>query len=135
MFIMIEIKERLAQETIFPEPADPVPDPNQPIGYINVVQEEVNGIQNVLYSEKWINGVRQENLTQQIGTAYVVKVPIQRHVIVGAGTIIPSGAAGSGNWRWPVQNPTITCNYYCYANHGGVDFYNLYKPWDYVLAI
>ena len=132
---VIVTKERLAQEIVFPKAAEPVSDPSKPLGYIEVVQEEVNGINNVLYSEKWINGVRQENMTQTIGDPYVVIAPVQRQVIVGAGTIVPSGSAGSGNWRWPVQNPTITCNYYCYANHGGVDFYNLYKPWDYVLAI
>ena len=128
-------KERLAQEVIFPEPIVYEEDKDQPIGYTNVVQEEENGLQNVLYSEKWINGVRQETLTQKMGDPYVVKAAVRGKVIIGAETIIPTNTAGTGNWRWPVQNPTITCDYYCYAGHGGVDFYNLYNPWDYVLAV
>ena len=128
-------KERLAQEVIFPEPVEYEEDKTKSIGYTEIVQEEENGLQNVLYSEKWINGVRQESLTQKLGDPYVIKAAVRGRVIIGAETIIPSGLAGTGNWRWPVQNPAITCDYYCYAGHGGVDFYNLYKPWDYALAI
>ena len=128
-------KERLAQEIIFPESVEYVEDKSLPIGHMETIQEEKNGIQNVLYSEKWINGVRQDDQASIIGEPYIVSAPVRGKVCVGADSIIPSGTAGTGNWRWPVQNPLITCDYYCYAGHGGVDFYNLYNPWDYALAI
>lgn len=125
-------KERLAQEVVFPEATIYIEDKALPIGQSKVETEESNGIRNVLYTETWVNGVLQDGNEK---SSVIVKTPTQGRVIIGAGSIIPRITAGSGNWRWPVSNPIITCDYYCYAGHGGVDFYNLYKPWDYVLAI
>lgn len=126
-------KERLAQEITFPD-GEPVyqEDSSLAMGQTLVSQEEENGLKNVLYSEIWENGILKS------GTNIREDVLIQsksKIIKVGTGTIVSSGSAGTGNWRWPVSNPSITCDFYCYANHGGVDFYNLYKPWDYVLAV
>ena len=85
-----------------------------------------------MYAETWVNGVLQDGTEK---SSVVVKTPTQGKILIGAGSKIPTGRAGTGNWRWPVQNPLITCDFYCYAGHGGVDFYNLYNPWDYVLAV
>lgn len=129
---VVVTKERLAQEVLFPDPAEYVEDNDLPIGMSKIDVVESNGLRNVLYSEIWVNGVLQEGTEK---SSVDVKAATRGKILIGTGTIIPSGSAGTGNWRWPVSNPKITCDYYCYANHGGVDFYNLYNPWDYVLAI
>ena len=125
-------KERLAQEVMFPDNTIYVEDVSLPIGQTIVDTVEANGIKNVLYAETWVNGVLQDGTEK---SSVVVKTPTQGKILIGAGSKLPTGRAGTGNWRWPVQNPLITCDFYCYAGHGGVDFYNLYNPWDYVLAI
>ena len=57
--------------------------------------------------------------------------PVQ--AIIRVGTMhVPD--IGTGNWGYPVNNPMITCNYTCYANHGGVDFQNMYNRYDVVIA-
>lgn len=125
-------KQRLAQEVVFPDPVVYVENNSLPIGKLEVDVVEANGLKNVLYSEKWINGVLQEGIEQ---SSVIVKEAVQGVTFIGAGSVVPTETFGSGNWRWPVANPTITCDFTCYAGHGGVDFYNLYNPWDYVHAI
>lgn len=126
-------KQRLAQEITFPEGGTVYQeDDSLAMGQTLVSQEEENGLENVLYSEIWENGVLKSGnkIKEDVLIQWKSKI-----IKIGTGTIVESGSAGTGNWRWPVSNPMITCDFYCYANHGGVDFYNLYKPWDYVLAV
>lgn len=125
-------KERFTQEVVFPDTTVYIEDKSLPIGQTIIDTAESNGIRNVLYTETWINGVLQEGVEK---SSVIIKAATQGRVLIGAGSIIPEGSSGSGNWRWPVQNPIITCDYYCYAGHGGVDFQNLYNRWDYVLAV
>lgn len=125
-------KERLTQEILFPEPAVLVEDSSLPVGQRQVDIQESNGLRNVLYTERWINGVLQEGSEK---SSVIISSPVQGRTLIGAGTIITSEVQGSGNWRWPVANPSITCDFTCYAGHGGVDFYNLYNPWDYAHAV
>ena len=67
------------------------------------------------------NGVIQEG---NIISSNMVKEPIQGVIALGT-MALPD--VGTGNWGYPVKNPIVTCNYVCYANHGGTDFQNLYK--------
>lgn len=141
-------KERLTTEIYYPDPVKYVETDSLPMGHSEISTKEQNGLKKVLYEETWINGViPDKTINDSDGNSinpYAIKIwtdptpevmAIQGVVRIGTGTIVESGSAGTGNWRWPVSNPTITCDYYCYAGHGGVDFYNMYKPWDYVLAI
>ena len=125
-------KERFAQEVVFPDPIQYISDPSLPAGTKEVETEEQNGLRNVLYSERWVNGVLQEG---QEKSSVTLKEAIQGKTRIGAGAVTSIATFGSGNWRWPVVNPSITCDFTCYAGHGGVDFYNLYNPWDYAHAI
>ena len=127
-------KERLTQELIFPDPLVYIEDSSLPIGQFQVDVPESNGLKNVLYNEIWMNGVRQDKLATKVNEI-IVKDPVRGRTLIGAGSVIPTETYGSGNWRWPVANPSITCDYTCYAGHGGVDFYNLYNPWDYAHAV
>ena len=73
-------KERLAQEVIFPESTVYEEDESKPLGYTEIVQAQENGLQNVLYSEKWINGVRESG---SLKSETVVKEPVQGVTAIG----------------------------------------------------
>ena len=42
---------------------------------------------------------------------------------------------GTGNYVWPVDNPSITCHWGCYLNHTGTDFVNKYDRNGLVYAV
>ena len=121
-------KQRLAQQTVLPDSPLYKEDESLKQGARRIEVEEENGLRNVLYEEVWINGVIQEG--KEI-SSNMIKEPTQGVIALGT-MIMPD--IGTGNWRYPVDNPIITCNYVCYSNHGGVDFQNMYARWDYVYA-
>lgn len=121
-------KQRLAQQTVLPDSPLYKEDNTLKQGSRRIEIEEENGLKNVLYEETWINGVVQEGNEL---SSMMIKEPVQGVIAVGT-MALPD--VGTGNWRWPVNNPIITCNYTCYANHGGTDFQNLYNKWDVVYA-
>lgn len=121
-------KQRLSQQTVLPDSPIYKEDSSMKQGSRRIEVEEENGLKNVLYEETWINGVVQEG--NEI-SSMMIKEPTQGVVAVGTMTL-PD--VGTGNWRWPVDNPIITCNYTCYLNHGGTDFQNIYDVWDVVYA-
>ncbi len=46
--------------------------------------------------------------------------------------VIPS--VGSGRFRYPVDNPVVTCGWYCYAGHTATDFQNSVNRYGVVRA-
>ena len=92
------------------------------------VQTEENGSKNVKYLETWINGV---NVKGEEISSIVTKQPVQG--IIEYGTKILPGV-GSGSLRWPVDNPRITCRWYCYAGHTAIDVQNVYNRYGNVYA-
>lgn len=126
---VVVTKERLAQEVVLPDSPLYIEDETLKKGQRIVERTESNGIKNVLYEEEWKNGVIQ---TGNVISSLVVEEPVQGIIRVGT---MPTPDTGTGNWGWPVANPIITCHYTCYANHGGVDFQNMYNHWGEVLAI
>ena len=125
---VVVTKQRLAQETVLPDSPLYIEDPSVRQGTRSIERNESNGIQNVLYEEIWVNGVVQSG--SEISSSLQVE-PVQ--AIIRVGTMhVPD--IGTGNWGYPVNNPMITCNYTCYANHGGVDFQNMYNRYDVVIA-
>ena len=50
--------------------------------------------------------------------------PVQEILRVGT-KVIPG--VGTGSFRWPVDNPQITCRWYCYSGHKALDMINRYK--------
>lgn len=126
---IVVTKQRLAQEVVLPNTPIYKEDDTLKQGTRVIERNESNGVRNVLYEETWINGVVQSGKEM---SSLVVEEPIQG--IIRVGTFMPPDV-GTLNWGWPVDNPIITCNYTCYANHGGVDFQNLYNKWDLVYAL
>ena len=41
---------------------------------------------------------------------------------------------GTGTFRWPVDNPIISCGWGCYWGHRAIDVQNSYNHWDKVYA-
>lgn len=121
-------KQRLTQQTVLPDSPLYKEDETMKQGTRKIEVEEENGLRNVLFEETWINGVIQSGTEI---SSIMIKEPTQGVIAVGT-MVLPD--VGTGNWRFPTDNAIITCNYVCYANHGGVDFQNLYDKWDYVHA-
>jgi murein DD-endopeptidase MepM/ murein hydrolase activator NlpD len=98
------------------------------IGESEVRQEGVNGSRNVLYNEKWINGVLVVGTEQ---SSVEVTAPTTEVIAVGT---MQQPNVGTGNMRYPVDNPAITCRIGCYWGHNGTDFINQYDRWGDVYA-
>ena len=128
--VTIEVtKERLSQQYIVPEVPEYVEDDSLEIGeYVVRVQEET-GIKNVLYEEKWVNGVLDsgtllsENIIKQA-----------KRGVIAVGTK-PVYMVGTGNYIWPVDNPHINCHFGCYWGHTGTDFTNRYERYAPIYAV
>ena len=88
-----------------------------------------NGARNVLYEEKWINGVLVEG--EEVSSS-ITKEATNEVIAVGT-KALPH--IGTGNYRYPVDNAAISCPWGCYFGHRGVDFINLYEPWGNVYAV
>ena len=122
-------RERVARETIYPSKTKYIPDPTIREGIQRVVVREKNGYRRVRYRETYINGVLQPNAV--LLDSKVMEDPIQEQIRYGT-MIIPG--IGSGNFRWPVANPVISCGWYCYAGHQAIDIYDRYVKYAPILA-
>lgn len=121
-------KESVVEESVYPEAALLIEDPTLPKNEQEVIQQGVLGSQNALYDEKWINGV----LVSGIKTSSVItRQPVQE--IIKVGTYELPGV-GTGIFRWPVDNPFISCRWLCYNNHRAIDVQNRYDRYGAVLA-
>lgn len=129
---VVVTKQRLVQETITPDNPEYIRDSSIGAGKIEIVSDEVVGLENVLYQEEWINGVLQSG--NEISSK-VVREPIQGVIRIGVGATFQ---LGTGNFAWPTENPHITCGYACYVMngqiHNGTDIENRYNRWGPVLA-
>ena len=123
------VKENLSQTFITPETPEYVEDESLEEGKTRIITQEELGIKNQLYKETWINGVLQDG---ELLSENVIKQPIRGKIAVG--TMIVN-MIGTGNYVWPVDNPSITCHYGCYLNHTGTDFVNKYDKYGPVYAV
>jgi len=126
---VVVTKEKLTQEVIYPDNPIYREDETMTAGSRQIITEEVNGTKNVLYEEKWVNGVLQEGTEK---SSQVVSQPIQGIIAVGTGG--GKNIIGTGNFIWPTENPAISCGWGCYYGHTGEDIVNLYNPYGPVLA-
>ncbi|MBR3346562.1 MAG: peptidoglycan DD-metalloendopeptidase family protein [Solobacterium sp.] len=91
-------------------------------------QVGVDGSKNSLYSERWINGVLVSgSLTSSVDTLQ----PINE--VIAVGTLQIPGT-GTGTFQWPVDNPTISCHWGCYAGHRAIDIQNAYDRYGNIYA-
>lgn len=121
-------REVLKKEIVYPEETIYQEDPTLREGLTRTIQEAVNGYANTKVLETYINGV----VSTGVVTARNVILQPQQEIIERGTKVIPG--IGSGSFRWPVNNPRITCNWGCYYGHQGVDIQNAYNKWDEVIA-
>lgn len=104
-------------------------DETMAVGDIVVSVEAKNGYNDNLYTEIYVNGVlsgyRQES-------SKVVEKPVQGVYLVGSHATTYTGSITFG---LPCYNAAITCDYYGYGGHTGVDFINPYNRYGEVLAV
>lgn len=124
---IVVMKDSLRQVPVYYDTSY-VEDENLLIGESQVRQKGVNGTRNVLYAEKWINGVLVSGTEQSS-----VEVTAPKGEIIAVGTMQQPNV-GTGNMRYPVDNPAITCRIGCYWGHNGTDFINQYDRWGDVYA-
>ncbi|MBR5341013.1 MAG: peptidoglycan DD-metalloendopeptidase family protein [Erysipelotrichaceae bacterium] len=128
--LTIEVtKERLSQQYVAPDVPEYIEDEDLEIGVYEVRVQEESGIKNVLYEEKWVNGVLEsgELLSEQY-----IKQPKQGVIAVGTKQVY---LVGTGNYIWPVDNPGISCHWGCYYGHTGTDFVNIYQKYAPIYAV
>ena len=120
-------KESMKKELIYPET---VYEENAELqkGKTELKQAGANGSKNSLYSEKWVNGVLVSgSLVSSVDTEQ------PQNEIISVGTMEIPGV-GTGTFRWPVDNPTVTCQWGCYYGHRGTDIANAYDRYGNLYA-
>ena len=128
--ITIEVtRENLSQQFIVPETPEYIEDDSLTVGQYEVRIKEESGIKNVLYEEKWINGVLESG---ELLSETVIKQPKRGVIAVGTKEV---RMIGTGNYVWPVDNPRISCSFGCYAGHTGTDFTNRYVRYAPIYAV
>ncbi|MCR5794598.1 MAG: peptidoglycan DD-metalloendopeptidase family protein [Solobacterium sp.] len=124
---VIVYKEALRQQDVYFETVM-VEDDTILKGETKKIQDGANGSKNTLFSEKWINGV----LVTGVEKSSVETIPVQNEVIAVGTMELPD--VGTGIFRFPVDNPHISCGWGCYYGHRGTDVQNRYNLWGDVLA-
>ncbi|MEG0076988.1 M23 family metallopeptidase [Anaerorhabdus sp.] len=103
-------------------------DPTMYTNEEEVIQVAKVGSKNTLVEETWINGVIVSG--EEISSIITIQ-PQQE--IIRVGTLeIPGN--GTGTFRYPIDNPIITCRWGCYSGHKAVDFQNPYNRYGNVYA-
>lgn len=116
-------KERLAKETVYPQSTLYVKDNTMQEGFSAVQTKEELGYKDVMYTETFVNGVISDS---KLVSSTVIKQPVREVVRIGT-KVVPG--IGSGTLRWPLgPDSRVTCGWYCYAGHQGLDVvYNFNK--------
>ncbi len=125
---VVVTKEKLTQEAITPAAPIYKEDDTLPVGSKEIIVDEVFGLNNILYEEKWINGVLQSG---EAKSTYVVREPVQGVISLGT---MPVVKTGTGNFIWPVDQPHISCGYGCYPGHTGTDIQSNYNRYGNIYA-
>lgn len=124
---VVVVKERLAEERVYPESTKYIYDNNLPWGTRIVETKEVIGKRNVRYHDTYTNGVLTSG--EEVSSLTTIQ-PVQEVIRVGT---VNSGDyndfinPGTGQFRFPVKNPRITCRWGCYAGHQAIDIQDRYN--------
>ncbi len=129
-------KEAVNKVTIYPDAPDYVQDATIPMGVEKVVQEEKLGYRKVTMKEIYKNGILVDS--QELASQSV-EAPQRKVVRVGSkqsddGASIGGGSISVGNFRYPVDNPSLTCGWMCYSGHQAMDVKNYYNQYGDVVA-
>jgi murein DD-endopeptidase MepM/ murein hydrolase activator NlpD len=125
---VVVTRERLTQEVVYPPKTKYVADPLIREGLSKTITREVEGAKNVKYKETFVNGVL---IKGEVITESITKQPVQEVIAYGT-KVIPG--IGSGKFRWPVNNPRISCGWFCYSGHRAIDIQNRYDRYGTIYA-
>lgn len=125
---VVVTRERLVKETVYPPTTKYITDPILHEGLRVVQTNDQNGYANAKYQESYVNG---ELAGYKKISSIIVKQPVQE--VIRVGTYVVPGI-GSGKFRWPIDNPRITCRYMCKYNHYAIDIVNTYNHYGNIYA-
>lgn len=123
-------RQRLYEEIVYPEKTQYIYDNTLAEGQERYVQYEKDGTADVLMLETYVNGVLIQDQSYMISST--VTVAPQREIKRIGTKVIPG--VGTGKFRWPVDNPRVTCRWGCYSGHKAVDIINRYSNYGKVYA-
>lgn len=121
-------KDARVTRDLFRGEADYVYDDQMPAGRKEVVSEGNDGYAELLIHEYYENGILVNSEEQ----AYRVVAEPKNPVIKIGTKIIPG--EGTGIYRVPIDNATITCGPGCYYGHAGTDYQNRYDRYGPIYA-
>lgn len=122
-------KEVTVKERIYPSSTIYIEDSNIQAGSQIIQNNYREGSQNSKYEETWVNG---KFATVEKISSKVELDPVTEVIIVGTK---PTYQIGSGALRWPVENPSVICGWYCYPGHSAIDIINSYEVYSEIYAI
>ena len=125
---VIVYKENMKREPVYSTETLYVEDPTIREGQEEIRQAGQAGSQNSLYLERWENGIL---VSGELQSSVVTIQPVQE--IIARGTMVIPGV-GTGTFRWPVDNPMISCGWGCYASHRAIDIQNMYDRYGSLYA-
>ena len=121
-------KELIAREVVYPEQTIYEKDPNLREGQSYVYKEGSEGSKNTNYTQTIVDG----KLADYKLNSEVVTIQPQQEIVNVGSLVIPG--VGSGTFRWPVDNPNVTCAWGCYTGHRAVDIVNSYERYGNLYA-
>ena len=129
---VVVTKENLKIEVVYPGLPLYIEDPTMYEGHTEVVQEEVNGSEYVLYEETWVNGVLKKgveksssNITQPLQGVIAVGSKVKPYVGTGNMIIPINNVVGTSHWGW---RPSFG------SFHRGVDIIDIYNAYGPIYA-
>lgn len=122
------VMERVVKEVVYPEEPIYIEDPQLREGRYITDVEARDGSRNAFYEEVWING---ENTGGTLVSSIITEQPVREQIRVGT-LVIPG--IGTGTFRWPVDNPRISCRWGCYTGHRAIDIQNSYNRYGNLYA-
>ncbi len=125
---VVVTQELISKEVVYPESPEYRENSSLREGLENKIQDEQVGSKNVKYEETWINGILVKG--EEV-SSIVTQQPVR--AIIEYGTKVIPGV-GSGSFRWPVDNPRISCSWLCYSGHYAIDVQNAYNRYGNIYA-
>ena len=120
--------ELIRKEEIYPDEPEIILDNSVKEGEERIIQEAQDGYKNVKYIETYLNG---QYVSYYLHSEQVTQLPVNEVRVQGT-LVIPG--VGTGKFRWPCDNPRITCTVGCYAGHRAIDIVNVYQRYGNVYA-
>ncbi len=132
-------KQAINKVTLYPDLPQYIEDETLALGVEKIVQEESLGYQKEIVEESYENG---KLVASQFVSSSLVESPKRKIIRIGVkksddgnGNVVNVGERLiSGSFRYPLQNPSVTCGWQCYRNHNAMDVKNRYDYYGDVLA-